>query len=210
MKIELTKTHFIIVAFALLFIVATGIFLYYRTDSSVDKRLNDLAREMSFAKADKVCQENDFPDDKCKEVKDKSMSDYNRLRLEFIAGINKECRDKYFTDNQCEEFKETYIKKLKEEIAATVPFSELDPKVRAKIDEAGNTACKLHNLSDEECKKKKISLMRMAKQNREQLIISVVMGCKQRGWDINDERCKEVEAKVLEDFTFKSVNGDKN
>jgi len=209
MKIEITKFHIIFVAVILLFVTASIAFLYYQTTTSVDKRLDDLTLEMSKAKADKACKENSLSDEECNKVKEKTLSDSVTSRLEFIAGVNKECKDKSFSESQCEQHTETYIKKIEEDIKKSSPFSELDPQFRVKIEEMGNNVCEMKKLSkeSEECKKTHFHLLQMAHQSREKLVNSVMIGCKQRGWAITDEKCKQVEAKVLEDYQKDFLSG---
>lgn len=200
MKLKISKFHTVIVAISFLFIIAFSFSLYYWLGNSVDKRLENLARELSIAQINKNCKENARTDEECQALKDKIMSNTDANRLEYIAGINKECKDKNFTESQCEQYKEIKVKELREAINATSPFSELDPQVRGKLEEMGNDACKLQNLSDEECKKTKVAVMKLGQEKHAFIVNMVKEQCREAGLSASDEKCKEIESKLLEKF----------
>jgi len=126
LKIEITKTHVVAVVIVIVLASALGLFLFYRSGNNIDLKLDALARELAIAKADKACKENNVPNEKCKEIKDNVNANSDTSRLELIGNLNKACKDFNYSDEQCREYKETFVKKVRDEIDATKPFSELD------------------------------------------------------------------------------------
>lgn len=207
MKLLINKLHVIILALAFLSIVSLGIFLYYRAENSVDKRLKNAIREMSLANAEKGCKEDVLATDECEKLKEQIEADSEKSSFEFVEWANKDCKDKNFSESQCEQHKENFIKNFKDDIELTAPFSNLDPQVRAKVEERAATACKMQNLSDEECRKTKIAMIKATQEKQVNIIKMINDLC--FNTLTSDLECQNIKATQLEKFKNETLSGEK-
>lgn len=165
-------------------------------EAMIDDKLDKLMQELAIAQADKACVEDSMTDEKCKEIKAKLVSDSDMERLEFIGNLNKKCRDFNYTDEQCRKYKETFVKKFRVDIDAEIPFSDLNPKLKASIDEVTKKMCA--NMSAEKCKKGKWAMLRMAQDRYKEIKKTVADECEKR--NAPTDKCKEIETRMLEGY----------